>query len=171
MLGEIAEISVKYGAKIIKRPPELATDTAKMQDTIKHALNAIGSEVDFIVLLQPTSPLRTVNTINSAIRMFIDNAKDYDSLMPISLLNKKTGRIRGKYYVPYNKEEVHRQDLENGYYECGAVFVYKPEMIKSKNMYGKRILPFIIESAIESLDIDDLEDFQMAEALMEKKHG
>ena len=64
---QIAHISKTAGAKIIKRPSELATDTSTTESAIKHALNNIDKRPDIIVLLQPTSPLRPEKSLDIAI--------------------------------------------------------------------------------------------------------
>ena len=65
---EIIEVSNKYGAKIIKRPEYLTTDEASTRDTVLHALEYVNcNDQDLIVLLQVTSPLLKVSTINLCI--------------------------------------------------------------------------------------------------------
>ena len=73
---EIAKIVTEYGAEIIHRPPELATDKASTLSVLQHAIEQIPC--DIIVLLQPTSPIRRPGLIDECIKEFIDNR--YDSL-------------------------------------------------------------------------------------------
>jgi len=166
---EISEISKKYGANTIYRPPELAKDLAKTMDVLKHACYIINA--DYIVLLEATSPMRKISTINQAIRLFINKSAEYDSLVTVKKLELKTGNISGKYYQPDIKGEIPRQLLDERYYQCGVIYIYKFEMMKEENIYGNRIMPFIIESDIEALDINTPEDFEIAEAISEKRNG
>lgn len=168
--SEIKEISMKCGAEVIKRPAELATDTTKTQDVVKHAFEFIKGEAEFVVLLQPTSPFRTTETIDSAIKQFIDKKEKYDSLISVKKLRLKTGTTINGQYIQNNKGEVRRQDLDDQYYECGTIFIYKADLLKQTNIYGKTIMPFIIESSIEAIDIETIEDFKIAEALMVVGH-
>lgn len=166
---EIASVSEEFGAKVIKRPQEYANDTATMTSVIKHFLKSIKSHFDVVVLLQPTSPLRTPQTIDLAIKKFIDNYEKYDSLMPLHIFRKKIGTIQEEKYFPENKLDMRSQDLEERYFECGTVFIYKVENISSlENIYGKKIFPFIVKSDKEIVDVDDLKDFEYAEFLLSK---
>jgi len=67
--NEILKISKKYGASTIKRPYELANDTATTIDTVRHAIESMDKTYDYVVLLQPTSPLRTCTHIDEAIEL------------------------------------------------------------------------------------------------------
>lgn len=163
---EIAGISRKCGAEIIVRPPEFATDTAKTEDVVKHALTVIKEKSDIIVLLQPTSPLRKQKTIEMAITTFIDNMQKYDFLMPLHKAEPKRGKIENRIYVPEVKEETRRQDLDETFFECGTIFIYKSDLIRGKEKPMQKIMPFVIKSRIEALDIDSEEDFRLAENIL-----
>ena len=67
----IARISQKAGAKIVKRPSELATDTATTESAIHHYLNKLSKTPDIVVLLQATSPLRPKGSLDAALNLFI----------------------------------------------------------------------------------------------------
>ena len=75
----IAEISQKYGAEVpFIRPKELATDTASSIDVILHAINFYktkGEPFEYVILLQPTSPLRTTEDIDHAFEMLNEETK------------------------------------------------------------------------------------------------
>src|SRR3989338_7231045 len=71
---EIAEISKKYGAEVVVRPDELATDEATTLSVLQHVLSVIES--DTVVLLQPTSPVRDTNLIDKCIRRFRERGAD-----------------------------------------------------------------------------------------------
>ena len=73
---EILDISVEYGAEIIKRPENLASDDATSESVVKHAidcLEATGEVFDIVVLLQPTSPLRNSKDIDNAIELMFSS--------------------------------------------------------------------------------------------------
>ena len=81
---EIAEISREYDAEIIERPEELAEDESSTIDTILHALEVLRAEnynPDIIILLQPTSPLRNAEDIDSAIELFLNS--DCESVVSV----------------------------------------------------------------------------------------
>ena len=95
---QIAHISKTAGAKIIKRPSELATDTSTTESAIKHALNNIDKRPDIIVLLQPTSPLRPEKSLDKALEKFIE--KEYDSLLSISPTHRFFWSIENDKTIP-----------------------------------------------------------------------
>ena len=165
--GEIAEISKRYKARVIKRPKKLARDDSLVNDAISHALNFLeekeGKFFPIVVLLQPTSPLRKLRTVESAIETFLERSDDYDSLIPLHPIEGKMGKIKKDYYLPDYILGSPRQELEKAYRECGTVFVFKTHLAKKGKMFGKKILPFIIKSGEEAIDIDNLDDFKQAE--------
>jgi len=59
--------ALAYGCRTLRRPDELATDTAKCEDALRHALGILPH--DYVVLLQPTSPLRSAEDINNCVRI------------------------------------------------------------------------------------------------------
>lgn len=165
---EIADISERFGAKIINRPEYLASDAAKSKDVTKHAYQSLIDKPDFIVLLQTTSPFRKVETIDNAIQEFIENKEYYTSLMPVRKLTLKTGTIDNNSYIPLNRNEEKNKEIKQQYYECGTIFIYKKERMGLDDIYGDKIMPFFIDDEIESLDIDHPIDFQIAEFLMKE---
>ncbi len=125
--SQIAHISKTAGSKIIKRPPQLATDTSTTESAIEHALNNIDNLPDIIVLLQPTSPLRPKKSLDSIINKFI-NGK-YDSLLSLSPSNNFFWKVDSKGVSPeYDyMNRKRRQDIENNekkYFENGSVYVF-----------------------------------------------
>ena len=91
---EIAEVGKKYGAEIIMRPPELAEDKTPMDPVLRHVVEVLGREgyvPDAVVLLQPTSPLRTAAHVDGAIEKFLGN--DVDSLISIFMIKNNRHEI------------------------------------------------------------------------------
>jgi len=170
---EIARISVDYGARVIDRPPELATDESPIISTLRHFVTVLDSKndrPDMIVLLQPTSPLRKPWTIDRAIDAFADHFSDYDSLMPLVRLDGKIGYIKEDKYYPSAPEGARRQDIRALYKECGTVFIYKADLIRRGILNGERIFPFIIQNREEAIDIDASEDLAEAELYMRSRN-
>ena len=141
---EIAEISRNAGAIVLKRPDDLATDTASTQDVMVHALNNFPA--DILVLLQPTSPYRSDGLIDECIDEFIEGK--YDSLA--------TGFMCD--YKEYGKNTLPRQQIQGFFYDDGNVYVIKAENILNGDRYGKKIGRKFI-SRYENAEIDDEYDF------------
>ena len=171
---EIAEISKNYGAEVIGRPDELAKDESPMVEAVKHVLETLEEKENYtpeiIVLLQPTSPLRTVKTINLAIKTFYDNLEGYDSLIPLYPIEGKIGIVKNGNYIPNYILGSRRQDIEPIYRECGTIFIFKLNLIGQDKMFGEKIFPFIIKNYRESIDIDNMEDLKQAEYFMRLKN-
>jgi len=164
---EILGISLKYGAKTIKRPSELSQDNSGMAGVIKHALENLrdqeGFLADWAVLLQPTSPLRKAATINSAIECFGNVCDNYDSLIPLKSIGGKIGKIENQEYTSIQEIGRQRQEINSFYQECGVVYIFKPEFILNNMFYGKKIFPFIINDFAETIDVDTYNDLKLAE--------
>ena len=168
--NEILDISKKCGAECIKRPKELAGDNSKIDETIKHVLSELeksGEVFDLVVLLQPTSPLRKSETIDKAIELFIKNKDNFDSLMPLAKALNKIGIIENNKFIPKYSAGVQRQEMEELYYDCGTIHIFKPEIINTGNFFGDRIFAFKINHP-ESIDIDSQDDIELAEFYIQK---
>ena len=150
---EVAEISRNAGAIVLKRPVELATDTASTQDVMVHALQNYSA--DILVLLQPTSPYRAKGLIDECIDEFIEG--DYDSLA--------TGFICD--YKEYGKNTLPRQQIQGFFYDDGNVYVIKAKNILAGDRYGKKIGHKFI-SRYENAEIDDEYDFWLLEQILKK---
>lgn len=160
---EIASVARKYGAEVLLRPPEIATDEASTLSVLQHAVEKIPC--DTVVSIQATSPIRKPGLIDECIQEFIDN--DYDSLA--------TGFMCK--YIEYGKDveyfgkELRRQDIQGFFYDDGNVYIIKTDLIRKGDRYGKKIGRKII-SKWENVEIDDEFDFWLAERiLLEGKLG
>lgn len=171
---EIASIARKYGAEIVERPQELAKDDTPSFPVFKHALTYLENKFDYrpdiLVILQPTSPLRTTETINDAIKTFFDNFDIYDSLIPLYPIESKIGTIEKGTYHPHYTLGQRRQEIQKLYKECGTIFIFKPELIENGKNFGEKILPFIINNYEESIDIDTIKDLEKAEYFLRKRN-
>jgi len=87
---EIAKISIRYGAKVINRPSQYAQDHSPSIDVVRHAL--LYEKADIVVLLQPTSPLRTAEDIDAAINLFLKEK-------PESLISVSKNGPNGAIYI------------------------------------------------------------------------
>ena len=123
--SEIAEIAINYGAQVMDRPQELATDEADTLPVLLHVLEQI--EATIVVLLQPTSPIRDTDLIDRCIRKFLETGAD-------SLATGFTCK-----YVEYGKNEKRRQDIPGFFYDDGNVYVIRADLIRQGDRYGEHI--------------------------------
>jgi len=171
----IAEVSKKYGAEIIKRPAELATDTASSEQALLHAIDQIEKKnvenVDIVVFLQATSPLRASSDINNALRKFIDEGAD--SLFSAAILDDFLiwGKINDKFTsINYDyRNRGLRQDREKQYVENGSIYIFKPDILrKENNRIGGTIVLYEMEFW-KTYEIDSYEDIEICEYYMKSK--
>lgn len=171
--AEIASVSRSYGAEVIQRPTELATDTSSSESALIHALIEIektGVSPELLVFLQCTSPLRNGSDIDRAIEQL--RSENADSLLSVSpnhrflwhLLDGVAESINYDY-----RQRKRRQDMNPQYMENGSIYILKPWVLKElNNRLGGRISLFIM-SEEQSYDIDSLNDFEYAEFLLSKQ--
>jgi CMP-N-acetylneuraminic acid synthetase len=172
---EIAKIAEKYGAEVIKRPKKLAKDKTPTIDVIFHVLNFLdkkGYNSDIVILLQPTSPLRTTEDIIKAIEIFLKN--DCESV--VSVCKKKnifwSFEVVKGYLKPICDRDYlkkRRQDLNHVYTPNGAIYISTPQNLrKYRSFYSSKIIPYVMPVE-RSIDIDNEIDFMLAELLLKNK--
>jgi len=136
---EILAAANLYGALPIKRPMELATDTASSEAALLHAVAAIAQrearEPARIVFLQATSPLREPGDIDGAVGKLISEAAD--SLFSVAVLDdflvwaRERDGYRGVTFDPARRGR--RQDREPLFLENGSIYVFRPEILRKFN--------------------------------------
>ncbi len=165
---EILEFAIKYGSEILKRPDVLSADTSSSEVVVKHALENIVEKFDYIVLLQPTSPLRDTLDIDSAFEKLFSSDADalisvceYDNKMLKAFKENEFGFIEGisNNQFPFSR----RQDLPKTYMSNGAIYIIKvEEFLKNNSFFADKTISYIMNE-VKSLDIDTKEDLQKVE--------
>ena len=173
---EIAEISRSYGADVpFIRPPELATENASSIDVLKHAvltLKNLDRHFDYLILLQPTSPLRKATHINEAIQMYVDKkAKVVISVCEVSHPIEWTGLLPDDLSMDdFFSQELQGkrvQDLPQRYRLNGAIYIINiHEFLKHNSIMLKEGSYGFIMGREDSVDIDNHIDFKFAEFLI-----
>lgn len=164
---EILEFAMKEGVEIVKRPEHLCDDQATTVSAMKHVLEEIGGTVEDVILLQPTNPLRPEDLIKEAYKIF--NRGSYDSLMTVSPVEKKLGKITDHRFLPYNYKPGQRsQELDPLYFENGLLYIIKASLIIQEKILGEYNYPLIVKHPYAGVDIDYIEDLEYAEYLIQK---
>lgn len=165
---EILEIAIKYGAEIIKRPDEFATDSSSSEVVVKHVLESIEGKFDYIVLLQPTSPLRDAKDIDNAFeKLFSSEASALISVCECDnkiLKAFKENEFRYIEGISNNQYPfMRRQDLPKTYMSNGAIYITNvEEFLKNESFFTDKTISY--EMSLEkSLDIDTLKDLEKVE--------
>ena len=176
----IADVSKQYGASVpFLRPDELASDTATSFDAIKHTIeyykNELNKEFDYIVLLEPTSPLRESIDINKAIEVLLYSNADSivgvcrteDQNPAFLVLKNENNFISG--YENKEMKVLRRQDIKDVYFFEGTIYISKTNvLLDKKTFYHENTIGYEVPK-YKSLEIDDMDDFVMVEAIMNIK--
>ncbi|MDD2644255.1 MAG: glycosyltransferase [Methanobacteriaceae archaeon] len=168
---EIKFIAEKFGADVIKRSKELAEDNVPLDPVIYDATikqeEKFNTVYDFVITLQPTSPLLKTSTLNKAIEKLCEGNDTVISVVDDRHLSWGYDTEDDKFYPLYSKR-VNRQYLPKQYRETGSIFATKREFLKEDSRLGEKI-DLIPVSPHESIDIDNYEDWWVAERLLMKK--
>ncbi|MBN1799973.1 MAG: acylneuraminate cytidylyltransferase family protein [Candidatus Lokiarchaeota archaeon] len=170
---EIAAISKKYGAEVFDRPPELSSDESSTIDAIFNVIGQIeGLKEDstIILLLQPTSPLRTVLDIEQSINLFLNS--ECDSIVSVKESEHPPywTLILEQNYLKFlfDRKTSRRQDYEKTFIPNGAIYIAKLDILKKYNtFYCPKTLPYIMPKE-RSVDIDQELDILFTKSLMKK---
>ncbi len=176
---EIAEIAKKYGAEVpFIRPAELASDTASTIDVIFHTIEWLKKHEDYrpeyILLLQPTSPLREVEDIEGTIQMLKDkNAQAIVSVFETDYhpwwSNTLPENGNMKDFIRPDILNKRRQDLPVFYLLNGAIYLAESDYLFARNgFFGPNTFAYEMPKE-RSVDIDSDIDFKLAALLMEKQ--
>ena len=166
---KILKYSEKLRVKTIRRPARLSTDKIHADKALIHVCKKFKNKYDYVVMLQPTSPLRTARDIDQAIKKIILSKSD--SLLSACkesffIWKKKLNKFTAINYN-YRKRPRH-QDVEF-YRENGAIYITKLEsLLKNKNRLAGKVQIYCM-TVENSIDIDTLNDFKIANSLMMKK--
>lgn len=164
---EIKKIALQYGAKVIDRPESISGDLEPTVSALRHVLEGIKDEVENVVLLQPTNPLRPDNLLKEAFKIY--KKENYDNLFTVSRNHQKFGKIENKKYIPFNYKIGQRsQDLEPLYFENGLLYITKATLILNDSIISENAFPLEVNHIFANVDIDTQEDLDYAEYLYSK---
>ncbi|MBO5620282.1 MAG: acylneuraminate cytidylyltransferase family protein [Butyrivibrio sp.] len=166
---EIASVARNYGAEIpFMRDERLAADTSKTIDAVLDGikkLNDLGKRFDVLVLLQPTSPLRTSDDIDDAIELFYtEQRKSLVSLNEVSYNPVLIRSLEGNRVVPLldRTSTVRRQDFEKFYKVNGAIYINDVKEINESTSFNDNLIGFVMKES-HSVDIDTKDDIDTVE--------
>lgn len=162
---EIMEVASRWGCEVpFRRPPELASDTATSIDVVLHAIDQVPG-YDYVILLQPTSPLRTSQDIDSAFKLM--RSSGAPSCVSVCEAEqspywmyrlKDNGRLEN--IIPKSPGVTRRQDLPLIYVLNGAIYIAKVEWLRSsKSFLSEETIAYLMPID-RSVDIDNAEDLE-----------
>lgn len=170
--SEIALIAEKFGASVIRRAGELAADDVPLDPVIYDAMiqkeKLAFDEYDIVITLQPTSPLLKPQTLDAAIEKFEDFGVDsVISVVDDRHLSWGYDENNQRYFPNYI-ERLNRQYLPKSFKETGAILATRRSFMHEDSRLGSNI-DLVEVSREESVDIDDYDDWWIAENYLQKK--
>lgn len=168
----ISKLKKRNNIKIIKRPKILANKKAKMVDVVLHAIRAYEkkfNKIDLFILLQPTSPYRSLKKINSGFKkmFFYRLQKSVVSVSNECKDNKRFFLIRNNCLSLIKKKNINKKIVNKIYQMNGNFYISTTNFIKKhKSFFAKqKTLPIKFKSKVFSTDIDTKKDFINAKSL------
>ena len=173
--AEIADIAEVHGASVIRRPGDLAGDTASSESAVLHALDLIeaehGSQPN-VMMLQCTSPVRRPQDIDDAVEQFF--AERADSLLSACRTKHFLWRRNPSGAFPINYDLGFRprsQDIEAQFQENGSIYITKTELLRETgNRLGGRIAVYEMDFWSQ-FEIDDADDLALIEWIMQMRNA
>ena len=169
----IADISLLFSAEVPElRPNFLATDEAKTEDVVLHILDKFIEDEEILIILQPTSPLRTSKHIDESLEFF--NKKSADAIISVCQCehsplwtNTLPENLSMNNFID-KINNVRSQELPNYYRLNGAIYCYSIKEIISQNklFYNDNTFAYIMEKE-HSIDVDDSLDFKYCQFFLE----
>jgi CMP-N-acetylneuraminic acid synthetase len=173
----IARLGVRLGLETpFRRPAELADDATPTLPVVQHALARLSADEGYrpevVVVLQPTSPLRTGRHLDEALELFAAVACDsLLSLAPVESHPAWAWRVEDGLAAPLKRERPpRRQELPPLYRPNGALYLTTPELLAADRLLGEAVAAYVMEPW-ESVDVDDDWDLAVAEAALIYRRG
>lgn len=177
---EIAVLAKRFGASVpFLRPSALASDTATSFEAVKHTIDyyqsKLGKRFDFVVLLQPTSPLRNASNISEAIELLSErNADAVISVCEVDhsplWMNTLPSDNSMAGFIREDLKNRRSQDIEKYFRLNGAIYICCVEVLLAKETFLPDEASYAYPMSREdSVDIDTRLDFLFAESILENK--
>lgn len=173
---EICEMAAIPGVTVINRPHDLAEDHVKNELVVKHAIESFQEKCytpDYIVLLQPTSPLRNASHLEGCLKNLLANPESI-STMSVCAIDHHPAKyllIEDGYIRPYtNRQEMEERSqlLHPVYRQNGAIYAIQTKyFLEELRFYREPCLPFLMDKEC-SIDIDNSIDWQMMEIFLKE---
>jgi CMP-N,N'-diacetyllegionaminic acid synthase len=177
---QIADISTKAGAEApFLRPINLASDISTSFDVVKHVIHTYKSncdkEFDYVVLLEPTSPLREKFDLDRMIEKIDSMSSNYDAIVSLGQVHEHPSImkiIEGKKILPLlesAQSSLRRQDHAPVYFPYGVGYVVKTKTLLAEETFYPARTTFYEIKRYQCFEVDDIFDFLAIEAVMKNK--
>lgn len=175
---QIAEVAKQFGCEVpFLRSKELAEDKTGHLPVAQHAVQWLKDKEnyfpDYVMILQPTSPLRQAFHIKGAADLILKSGADSvlsvaeisENFSPHKAMVIESGELKLFNGQPVRKRIARRQDLGKTYWSIGSIYLFKTELLFDKdepNFYGDTVMPYIVDDKYV-VDINIPEDWEKAE--------
>ena len=169
---EILNTALHFGAKVHKRDISIADDKSTLDPVIyacyKYAIEIEKKEYDYIITMQPTSPLLKTKSLDDSIEKAINN-KNIETIIAAKDDTHLSWRKENNRFLPNYEKRVNRQYLTPTFTETGAFFITRKDIITPINRIGKNVELYILSNG-EEIDIDTYEDWNLCEYHLKRKN-
>jgi CMP-N,N'-diacetyllegionaminic acid synthase len=166
--AEIADLTRSAGGEVVERPSDLAGDAAPTEWALLHALDVLAGAneaFDYVMVLEPTSPLRSPDTIRRCMKEIIESGME--SLVTVVETRSNIGRVQNGVFRPLAPGAPRRrQEREPFYVESSTVYICRTEYLRKTGSLVADDWQAVTVSDVEALDINTELDFTVAEALV-----
>lgn len=173
---EIAAVARAGGGEVLDRPAELATDTAPTEWALLHALDRLeaeGNAFDYVIVLEPTSPFRTPQTIRRCMSRIVETGAP--SLITVIETRDNIGRLEdGRFRPLIPGAPRRRQSREPFCVESSTVYIARVDFLRKTGSLAADDWAAEPVPDEEAVDINTPLDFTVAEAMMralKPQHG
>jgi N-acylneuraminate cytidylyltransferase len=166
---DVADIARRAGVEVVERPASIAADESPVIDAVLHALETLEiTAPGALVLLQPTSPLRTAGDIDAALELFESTGTPVCSVCQVGDAHPaRMYRLDDGVMRPLAPElaSLRRQDLPVLFHRNGALYIVGPEQLRERQIICDPMVPYEMD-AERSVNIDTELDLMVLEALL-----
>jgi len=169
--NDIADVAIEYGAEVIMRPEQLSKDDSSTEQAMVHAVEQLEKQgykqIDYVVLLQPTSPLRGTDIIDNGINLVLES--DVDSVLSVCEIQNYylSGYFIGDYYKREYDNRPFSQSIPKKYRENGALYITKKDLLLTNKNRTNGKTKAIVMNELDSIDIDEEDDFNLIEKFIQ----
>ena len=154
--NKIKKICKEKKTFFLKRPKKISGDFTSMNEVIFHTFNKLKQKFKYIILLQPTSPLRKLDLVDKSIKI-LDTNKKFDSLIHLANDKSFSGKVINNCWIPDYDLNKRTQDINDKFIPTGNIYIYRSFLFNNrlklpKNTYG------LISHGENWVDIDGQED-------------
>lgn len=169
---EILNSAIQFGATTHKRDISIADDKSTLDPVIyacySYAKETENKDYDYIITMQPTSPLLKTNSLDSAIAKVMANS-NIETIIAAKDDTHLSWRKEEDKFLPNYEKRVNRQYLSPIFTETGGFFITRKDIITPSTRIGKNVELHILSNG-EEIDIDTYEDWNLCEYHLRRRH-